>query len=114
MRRYVLLDVDGVCLDYEQRPMPGIRTLVEAFRALGYGIVLWSSGGADYCRKAATACGITIDACHAKPAYPIQERAALKLLGRPPALQIDDDPSEAVPGWMFLLVDEAEGLVRGR
>jgi len=114
MPPYVLLDVDGVCVDYYGRPMPGIERLVEVLRLLGFEIVLWSGGGAVYARKVAAALGFLTDVkrCYDKPDYPIQFDAALALLGRPPALQVDDDPTERVGDWPFLLVTEAADMAR--
>lgn len=108
--RYVLLDVDGVCVDYNGAPMPGIGRLVKTFEALGYAVVLWSAGGRNYCWEAAARCGFKPVNAFTKPDYPIQEAAALALLKHPPVLQLDDDPTERVADWPFMEVTEAPEL----
>ena len=107
----VLLDVDGVIADGQAAkkcaPRPGIRLLVDTLARLDYEVVAWSAGGVLHARDVVYACGLNcvIHRFLNKPDLPMQEEDALRLVGERPALQIDDDPSERVGDWPFMLWD---------
>jgi hypothetical protein len=103
---FILFDVDGVLLDYDGEPMPGMQRVLNILRLLGYDIKVWSAGGAEHAQDAASQFGLDAE-CYTKPTYPIQVLDAIALLGGAPALQLDDDPTEHVDNWPFLLVEAA-------
>jgi len=51
-------------------------------------------------------CGLHPDLCLCKPEHPIKPDTAIAVLGHSPLMQFDDDPTEQVGGWPFLLVLE--------
>lgn len=108
---YVLLDVDGIVnLVGPGAPIrPGLVLLCDMLTCLGYELRLWSAGGAAHARSEAERAGIhgSVTAYFDKAEYPMSEQAALAILGRRPALQVDDDPTERVADWPFMLLAEA-------
>lgn len=103
---YVLFDVDCVLVDLHQQPIMQMVQLAREAQASGCRLVLWSGGGDRHAREMAEVCGLQPDLCLRKPEYPIQPEAALAVLGHPPLMQFDDDPTEQVDGWPFMLVLE--------
>lgn len=100
---YVLFDVDGCLLDYRGNIIPGIQRLLDTLRLLGFEIRIWSAGGKEYARETAERLGLAgVAECYRKPSYPPTLEDALALLGSAPALQVDDDPTERIPGWPFM------------
>lgn len=101
---FVLFDVDGCLLDFHGEPMPGVTRLLDTVRLLGFQVRVWSAGGEKWARKAADSLGATEARCYDKPDYPPTEADALVLLGSRPALQVDDDATERIADWPFMLV----------
>jgi len=105
----VLFDVDGVLADGQEadkcQPRPGLRLLLDTLACLGYQLVAWSAGGRNHARAVVEACGFhgTIQRYLSKPDYPMAEEDALMMVGEVPALQIDDDPTERVGSWPFMV-----------
>jgi phosphoglycolate phosphatase-like HAD superfamily hydrolase len=54
----VFVDVDLTLVDANQRPLPGAREGLRRLRDEGCHLFLWSSCGADYCRKIAQLHGL--------------------------------------------------------
>jgi hypothetical protein len=104
----VVLDVDGCIMLVEPGyPIrPGILTMVKAFVQMGHEVVLWSAGGEEHAKEQALRAHIDEYVSHyyRKPEYPMTEADSLATLGRRPVLQIDDDHTERVADWPFLLV----------
>lgn len=100
----VLFDIDGVILGIDGTPLAGATALIDTLMCLGYEVHFWSAGGtmhvADALQRAGIYGGFTI---HDKPTYPPSEAEALRIIGRRPALQIDDDPTERVADWAFMV-----------
>lgn len=94
--------------------MPGIQRLLGTLQLLGFEIRIWSAGGAERAQHVAASLGIPEAKCYSKPEYPIQPEAALALLGDVPALQMDDDPTERVADWPFMVTPCEGGLNRQR
>lgn len=111
---FVLSDVDGVLLDYERKPRWDAIWVLHNLAALGFEIVVWSGRGETVALRVALSFGLpTSTRCFAKPDYPISLDAALALLGGAPVLQLDDDPTERVGDWPFLLI-HCDGKMPGR
>jgi hypothetical protein len=103
-RRIVLFDIDGVVLAVDGTPMPGAQALVDTLMCLGYEVHFWSAGGTLHVADALQRAGIYGGfKAHEKPTYPPTEDEALRIVGRRPALQIDDDPTERVADWPFMV-----------
>jgi hypothetical protein len=115
--RDVVFDVDGV-ISNGQRPnvtvngesrfvgRPGIRDLFDVLGCLGFRVVVWSAGGAKYAREVCEALNVhgSVREYADKPPYPMTEEEAEINLGRRPVLQIDDDPTERVADWPFMVL----------
>lgn len=101
----VLLDVDGVVLDARGDPMPGIGFALDLLACLGFEVVLWSAGGPAYAEAAGQRTGHhgAISGYRGKPTYPPTEEEALRFVRRRPVLQVDDDPTERVADWQFMV-----------
>lgn len=114
--RVVAIDVDctagcgqgGLAGDCGCGPRPGLLLLLEALKALGFQVVLWSAGGAKHARLTAEQGGYAekIDGFYRKPEFTkMNANSARDVLGFVPALTIDDDPSEALAGVPFVAVE---------
>jgi hypothetical protein len=107
----IIFDTDLVIGDGSPAPRcahpRGLTVLISVLVALGYELRAWSAGGAEHARAVVAHAGLVdaFAAYHTKPDYPMTERACLAILGRRPALQVDDDPSERVADWPFLQAD---------
>lgn len=105
----ILFDVDGTisCGTPRCVPRPGMLLLCDTLACLGYELVAWSAGGAAHAQDHVERCGLhgSVHRYLTKPSYPITEEAALAVVGRRPALQIDDDPTERVGDWPFMQVE---------
>jgi len=103
MSPIVLFDIDGVILSADGTPLPGAGWLVDTLMCLGFEVRFWSAGGTRHAGEAINRAGIygsfTI---HEKPTYPPTEDDALRIVGRRPALQIDDDHTERIADWPFM------------
>lgn len=85
---------------------PGVVEFADTLLRAGYRLVFWTAGPLRHVLDVADASGLRprLAGCHRKPEYPIREEEALRLLGERAALTVDDDATEAVPGWPFLHV----------
>src|SRR4051812_23995726 len=100
----VLFDIDGVILGVDGTPVPSAPALIDTLMCLGFEVHFWSAGGTRHVGDALQRAGIYGSfGAHDKPIYPPTEAAALKIIGRRPALQIDDDPTERVADWPFMV-----------
>lgn len=101
----IVFDVDGVLSDGMPpprcKPRPGMRETLEILYDLGAELYVWSSGGDAYAREVTECFGWDdmIEGFYAKPSFPMEEAAALEVLGFVPDLMIDDDPLERVGDW---------------
>lgn len=104
----VLFDVDGVLSDgriwRRATARPGVQTTLDTLACLGFQLIAWSSGGAEYAQRVCEALVLhgSIWRYASKPAYPMTEEAALAVIGSRPVLQIDDDPTERIADWPFM------------
>jgi hypothetical protein len=103
-----VIDVDCTIYDNKEptRRREGIELLFGSLALIGE-VHLWSAAGAEHAAAIAAAQGLQayVAAVHDKPAYPPTEKDAIRILGRPAALQVDDDETERVADWPFLKVE---------
>ena len=112
---YVLVDVDGVILDYAGKMRWGVRNILHGFVEIGYELTLWSGNGEAHAHRTMRRADLPLSSrVFAKPDYPIQLDAALELLGSVPVLQLDDDPTERVADWPFIHIPCDYGTMPGR
>lgn len=120
-RPYALIDIDGVLGCGQVAPhchhVPRADTLVRVCDALGYELHAWSAGGSAHARDVVAHGGWArmFTDYHTKPDYRTTAGRALEAIGRDhaPAIQVDDDPTERVSGWPFLLASEWYAGVEG-
>jgi hypothetical protein len=88
----VFVDVDPTLIDANGKLLDGAREALQRLRDEGCHLFLWSTGGADYCRKVAHLHGMTefFEGFTAKP-----------------DIIIDDMPSTAVAPFIFNVQEEA-------
>jgi len=88
----VFVDVDLTLIDANGKLLDGAREALQRLRDEGCHLFLWSTGGADYCRKVAHLHGMTefFEGFTAKP-----------------DIIIDDMPSTAVAPFIFNVQEEA-------
>jgi len=88
----VFVDVDLTLIDANGKLLDGAREALQRLRDEGCHLFLWSTGGADYCRKVAHLHGMTefFEGFTAKP-----------------DIIIDDMPSTAVAPLIFNVQEEA-------
>ena len=110
---YVLLDTDGVVVDYEGVLRRGIRGLMDDFIAIGWEIRMWSGNGRDHAAEVANKYHLLCTDFATKPAYPMTKESVLAVMGSEPVLQFDDDPTERVGDWPFVLI-QCDGKMPGR
>lgn len=108
-RPLVIVDVDLTIYDTFAQPprlIDGTRLLLESLGKTAE-VHLWSAGGGQYAQKIAEECGVNdlVQGYHDKPEHPPTEESAIQILGRKAILQIDDDLSERIPGWNFVLAN---------
>lgn len=103
----VLLDIDGVIESGPKHSRPGMVLLCDTLTLLGFEVVAWSSGGAEHALKAVERCGLhgSIHRFLSKPDYPMTKASVLERVGQRPALQIDDDATERIGDWPFMLLE---------
>ena len=78
----ISIDVDGTLLNENENVHPQSRRLIEQLKAKGHRIQLWSTGGADYALRKATAKGLA---------------GLFESFGAKPDVAIDDIPESARP-----------------
>lgn len=88
----IFVDVDLTLIDANGRLLPGATEGLRRLRDAGCHLFLWSSGGADYCRKVAEGNKLTdlFEGFTAKP-----------------DIVIDDMPGTCVAPFMFNVNDQA-------
>ena len=65
----IFVDVDLTLVDANGKLLPGAREALQRLRDGGCHLFLWSTSGADYCRKVANLHGLSdvFEGCTAKP-----------------------------------------------
>ena len=86
---------------------PGADTTIRGLVRAGHRVGFWSANGAAHAQNVATAMGVQpiLAGCWAKPSTVPSVQSTLRALGELPAVTVDDDPREAVPGVPFVLVE---------
>ena len=113
MTPFVLFDTDGVVIDYYGVLRPGIFQLMSGFWAMGYEVRMWSGAGAQHAMEVADEWHLPCESFTTKPDYPMTREAVVAVLDGVPAIQFDDDATEYVGDWPFLLI-ACDGQMPGR
>lgn len=79
MQKVVFVDVDDTLVrsyGFKRIPMSSVVDSVRRLKVQGYQLFLWSSGGADYCKKSAEELGIAdcFEGFLPKPNYYIDDQ----------------------------------------
>jgi hypothetical protein len=88
----IFVDVDLTLIDSNGKMLDGAREALEKLKAEGCHLFLWSSGGAEYCRKVAATYHLT----------ELFEAFAAK-----PDIVIDDMPGTCVAPFIYNVQDES-------
>lgn len=123
----VVFDVDGTIADGTWAEWatirPGLREFMRALKLLGYEIHVWTRGSWSHARSTVNAFGLQdlVHKCHEKPRWNLRVKdgettfsrispeGAIEVLGRLPALSVDNWSMERIEGVPFLKVDSWEG-----
>ena len=111
---FILFDTDGVVIDYFGCERPGIRDLMVGFTKMGYEIRMWSGAGREHAAEVAQQFNLPCTSFTTKPDYPMNRDVVSDVLDGTPTLQFDDDATEYVGEWPFILVDCEYGTMPGR
>lgn len=109
----MLLDTDGVVIDYQGELRPGIRDLMYGFIRFGFEIRMWSGVGYRHAADVAAKHCLPCDSFTTKPDYPMTRESVVAATKGVPAIQFDDDPSEYVGDWPFIHI-HCDGKMPGR
>ena len=110
---FVLLDTDGVVVDYDGNLRPGVREVMSGLIAMGWTIKMWSGNGSRHALEVAKQFDLPCKSFTTKPEYPMTRESVVKAMKGVPAIQFDDDATEYVGDWPFLLVT-CKGKMPGR